>query len=62
MVLPQDGQCTLLWEVNFDYEIFESREENYPDTALRLPNDGTSSLFDNDVTEKGRRFYCARNI
>ena len=50
IVIPQDNLYTISWEVNFDYELFETRKDNWPDTTIRLPNDATSGEVDNYVT------------
>ena len=50
IVRPQDDLFTLSWEVDFDYELFETRKDNWPDTASRLPNDAASGGLDDYVT------------
>ena len=54
IVIPQDDLYTISWEVNFDYELFETRKYNWPDTATRLPNDAASGEMDYHVTEDER--------
>ena len=51
IVIPQDVLCTISWEVDFDYELFETRKYNWPDTTIGLPNDATSGEVDDYVTE-----------
>ena len=51
---PQDDLYTILWEVDFDYDLFETRKDDWPDTATRLPNDAASGGVDYYVTEVER--------
>ena len=41
IVIPQDDLYTISREVDFDYDLFETRKDDWPDTAKRLPNDAT---------------------
>ena len=52
MVIPQDDSYTISREVDFDYELFEPRKDNWPDTATSLPNDAVSSEVDYYVLEE----------
>ena len=54
IVIPQDDLYTISWEVDFDYELFETRKDNLPDTATRLPNEAASGGVDYYVTEDER--------
>ena len=54
IVKPQDDLYTISWEVDFDYELFETRKDDWPDTATRLPNDAASGAVDCYVTEDER--------
>ena len=51
IVLPQNNLYTILWEVDFEYELLEPRRQNWTDDATRLPNDTASNGVDNYVTE-----------
>ena len=50
IVIPQDDLYTTSWEIDFDYELFETRNINWSDTATRLPNDAASGGVDYYVT------------
>ena len=54
VVKPQDDLYTISWEVDFDYDLFETRKDNWPDTATRLPNDDSSGGGDYYVSEDER--------
>ena len=54
ILIPQDDFYTVAWEAEFEYELFESRKDNWPDTATRLPNDAVSGEADYYVTEDER--------
>ena len=54
IVLPLDDMHTISWEVDFDYELFETRKDNWPDMATRTPNDAASGGVDDYVTEEER--------
>ena len=51
IVIPQDDLYTISWEADFEYELFETKENHWPDTATRLPQDATNSEVDYYVTE-----------
>ena len=53
-VIPQDDLYTISWEIDCDYELFETRKANWPDTATRLPSDAASGGVDYYVTENER--------
>ena len=52
IVKPQDDLYTISWKVDFDYALFETRKDIWPDTATRLPNDDASGEVDCYVTVK----------
>ena len=54
IVIPQDDLYTISWEIDCDYELFETRKTNWPDTATRLPSDAASGGVDYYVTENER--------
>ena len=43
---------TISWEVDFEYDSFEPRKENWTDVATRRPMDAESTNTDNDVTDE----------
>ena len=51
IVIPQDDLYTISWEADFEYELFETKENDWPDTATRLPRDATNGEVDHYVTE-----------
>ena len=51
IIIPQDNLYTIAWEADFEYELFEPRKDNWPDTALRLVTDTTTSEADDYVIE-----------
>ena len=51
IVIPQDDLYLISWELDFDYELFETRKDNWPDTATSQPNDAASGGVDDYVTE-----------
>ena len=51
IITPQDDLYTISWEADFEYELFEPRKNDSPDTATRLSNDAASSGVDYYVTE-----------
>ena len=51
IVKPQDDLYIISWEVNFHYELFETRKDNCPDTATRLPNHAACGEVNDYVTE-----------
>ena len=54
IIIPQDDFYTIAWEADFEYELFEPRKYNWPDTAIRLLNDAVSGEVDYYVTEDER--------
>ena len=54
IVIPKDDLYTLSWEVDFDYELFETRKINWPVTATRIPSDTASDKLDDYVTKDER--------
>ena len=52
IVIPQDDLYTISWEVDFEYDLFEPRKENWTDVATRRPTDAESTDTDNDVTNE----------
>ena len=51
IIIPQDDLYTISWEADFEYELFEPKKNDWPDTALRLPQDATNDEVDYYVTE-----------
>ena len=51
IIIPQDDLYTISWEADFEYELFEPKKNDWPDTALRLPQDATNDEIDYYVTE-----------
>ena len=45
---------TISWEVDFEYDLFETRKENWTDVATRRPTDAEYTNTDNDVTDDER--------
>ena len=54
IVIPQDDLYTISWEVDFEYDLFEPRKENWTDVATRRPTDAEYTNTDNDVTDDER--------
>ena len=54
IVIPQDDLYSISWEVDFEYDLFEPRRENWTDVATRRPTDAEYSNADNYVTENER--------
>ena len=54
-VKPQNDLYTISWQVDFDYEVFERRKDNWPDTAISLPNDDAGGRVDYYVTGENER-------
>ena len=52
IVIPQDDLYTISWDVDFEYDLFEPRKENWTDVATRRPTDAESTYTDNDVTDE----------
>ena len=51
IIVPQDKLYTIAWEADFEYELFEPRKDDWPNTATRLVHDATTSGADDYVTE-----------
>ena len=51
IVIPQDDLYTISWEADFEYELFEPKTNDWPDTAMRLPQDAANGEVDYYVTE-----------
>ena len=51
IVIPQDDLYTISWEADFEYELFEPKKNDWPDTATRLPQDATNGEVDYYVTK-----------
>ena len=51
IIIPQDDLYTIAWEADFEYELFEPRKDNCPDTVTRLVTDATTSEVDDYVIE-----------
>ena len=49
--IPQDDLYTIAWEADFEYELFEPKRNDWPETATRLPQDATNGEVDYYVTE-----------
>ena len=54
IVIPQDDLYTISWEVDFEYDLFEPRKENWTDVATRRPTDAEYNNADNYITENER--------
>ena len=46
IIIPQDDLYTISLEADFEYELFEPRKNDWPDTATRLSNDAASGELD----------------
>ena len=51
IVIPQDDLYTISWKADFEYELFEPKRNDWPDTATRLLQDATNGEVDYYVTE-----------
>ena len=51
IVIPQDDLYTISWEVNFEYELFEPRKDDWTDVAPRWPTDAEDGSLDHYVIE-----------
>ena len=58
IVISKDDLYTISWLSDFEYELFEPRNDNWPDAATRLPNDAASGVVEYYVTEDER---CSAN-
>ena len=54
IVIPQDDLYTFSWEVDFEYELFEPRKEDWSDVATRRPTDTEDGSVDHYVIENER--------
>ena len=54
IVVPQDDLYTISWEVDFEYELFEPRKDDWTDVATRRPTDTEDGSVENYVIENER--------
>ena len=54
IVIPQDDLHTISWEVDFEYELFEPRKEDWTDVATRRPTDTEDGSVDHYIIENER--------
>ena len=54
IVIPQDDLYSISWEVDFEYDLFEPRKEDWTDVATRRPTDTEDSSVDHYVIENER--------
>ena len=54
IVIPQDDLYSISWEVDFEYDLFEPRKENWTDVATRRPTDTEDGSADHYVIENER--------
>ena len=54
IVVPQDDLYTISWEVDFEYELFEPRKDDWTDVAARRPTDTEDVSVENYVIENER--------
>ena len=54
IVIPQDDLYSISWEVDFEYDLFEPRKEDWTDVATRRPTDTEDSSADHYVIENER--------
>ena len=54
IVVPQDDVYTISWEVDFEYELFEPRKDDWTDVAARRPTDTEDGSVENYVIENER--------
>ena len=54
IVVPQDDLYTISWEVDFEYEIFEPRKDDWTDVATRRLTDAEDDSVENYVIENER--------
>ena len=54
IVVPQDDLYTISWEVDFEYELFERRKDDWTDVATRRPTDTEDGSVENYVIENER--------
>ena len=53
-VVPQDDLYTISWEVDFEYELFEPRKDDWTDVATGRPTDTEDGSVENYVIENER--------
>ena len=54
IVIPQDDLYSISWEVDFEYDLFEPRKEDWTDVATRRPTDTEDDSADHYVIENER--------
>ena len=54
IVITQDDLYTISWEVDFEYEIFEPRKDDWTDVATRRPTDAEDGSLEHYVIENER--------
>ena len=54
IVIPQDDLYTISWELDFEYEIFEPRKDDWTDVATRRPTDAEDGSLEHYVIENER--------
>ena len=54
IVIPQDDLYTISCKVNFEYELFEPRKDDWTDVATRRPTDAEDGSVENYVIENER--------
>ena len=54
IVIPQDDLYSISWEVDFEYDLFEPRKEDWTDVATRRPTDTEDGSADHYVIENER--------
>ena len=54
IVVPQNDLYTISWEVDFEYELFEPRKDDWTDVATRRPTDAEDGSVENHVIENER--------
>ena len=54
IVEPQDDLYTISWEVDFEYELFEPRKDDWTDVATRRLTDAEDGSVENYVIENER--------
>ena len=55
IVVPQVDLYTISWDVDFEYELFEPRKDDWTDVATRRPTDAEDGSVENYVIENKRR-------
>ena len=53
-VIPQDDLYTISWEIDFEYELFEPRKDDWTDVATRRLTDAENGSVQNYVIENER--------